>query len=101
MGIQHKFVDVFSFIGYGFDGMAVALLGNNHPAGVVIGALLFGALSAGSSRMQLVAGVPKHIVTIIQAFIVFFVAAELIIKKLIARRETKSEFTEAEKEVAG
>jgi len=101
MGIQHKFVDVFSFIGYGFDGMAVALLGNNHPVGVVFGALLFGTLSAGSSRMQLIAGVPKHIVTIIQAFIIFFVAAELIIKKILARRETKNEFTEAGKEVAG
>lgn len=101
MGIQHKFVDVFSFVGYGFDGMAVALLGNNHPVGVVIGALVFGALSAGSSRMQLVAGVPKHIVTIIQAFIVLFVAAEWIVKKLFDRPETKSEFAEAGKEVAG
>jgi ABC-type uncharacterized transport system permease subunit len=101
MGIQHKFVDVFNFIGYGFDGMAVALLGNNHPVGVIIGALLFGALSAGAARMQLVAGVPKHIVTIIQAFIIFFVAAEMIIKKFVTSPVAKNEITEAGKEVAG
>lgn len=101
MGIQRKFVDIFVFTGYGLDGIAVALIGNNHPIGVVFGSLIFGALSTGANRMQLMAGVPKQIILIVQAVIVFFVAAEELIRRFTERSAQKSEAIEAGKEVAG
>lgn len=87
MGIQYKFVDIFTWIGYGFDGIAVALLGQNHPFGVVVGALFFGALTTGAPQMQILAGVPKQIVTIVQAIVILFVAAGEIIRRLSRGRK--------------
>jgi simple sugar transport system permease protein len=73
-----------SFEGYGFDGIAVALLGNNAGLGIVIAGFLFGALKAGSRAMAL-ASVPKEIADIIMAFIVLFAAMNYGIKKLLVR----------------
>ncbi|HEY8346958.1 MAG TPA: ABC transporter permease [Symbiobacteriaceae bacterium] len=89
-GVMFKFYEQMGFIGYGFDGIAVALLGRNHPMGVIFGALLFGALTQGSGSMQAVAGVPKTVVWIVQGTVVFFVAAENIFKYL-RRRRVKAE----------
>jgi simple sugar transport system permease protein len=57
--------------GYGFTAIAVALLGRLHPAGVILAALLFGALDAGSSAMQRAAGVSSVLVSVIQATVIF------------------------------
>lgn len=57
--------------GYGFTAIAVALLGRLHPAGVVVAALLFGALEAGSNSMQRVAGVSSVLVSVLQATVIF------------------------------
>lgn len=88
LGVQHRMFDeVSAGSGFGFTGIAVALLAKNHPIAVIFAAILFGALSAGSSMMQLVANVPDKIVTIVQALIIFFVGAETIITWLIKRRQ--------------
>lgn len=60
--------------GYGFSGIAVALLAQLHPAGVLGSALFFGALSAGCDRMQRVAGISYHVAYVIQAVIVLLLA---------------------------
>ncbi len=60
--------------GYGFSGIAVALLAQLHPAGVLGSALFFGALSAGCDRMQRVAGISFHVAYVIQAVIVLLLA---------------------------
>ncbi len=65
--------------GYGFDSIALALLGRSHPAGVVLAALLFGTLRAGATRMQSVAAIPIDIIEILQAMIIIFIAAPEII----------------------
>ncbi|HUP83510.1 MAG TPA: ABC transporter permease [Candidatus Limnocylindria bacterium] len=70
-------------VNYGFDGIAVALLGRAHPFGVVGAALLFGALRAGAGSMQRATGIPVDIITIVQAFIILFVAAEPILRRLV------------------
>lgn len=70
--------------GYGFNGIAVALLGNNSGIGIIVSGLLFGALKAGSSAMAL-AKVPKEISDIIMAFIVLFAAMNYGIKRLLLR----------------
>lgn len=70
-------------VGYGFDGIAVALLGGNTPIGVLLGAILFGGLSYGSSGMSFGAGVPSEIVRIVIGSVIFFVAAHGIVKFII------------------
>jgi simple sugar transport system permease protein len=68
--------------GYGFDSIALALLAQNHPLGVILTALLFGFLRSGSKVMQLRAGIPIYIINILQAFIILFLAAPAIIRTL-------------------
>lgn len=77
------------FTGVGFDGIAVALLGANGPIGVILAALLFGALKVGALNMPLEAGVPNELVDIIIALIVFFVAASYMIRLFIDRISKK------------
>jgi simple sugar transport system permease protein len=88
LGVQHRMFDqVSAGSGFGFTGIAVALLAKKNPIAVIFAALLFGALSAGAGTMQLEADVPQKIITIIQALIIFFVGAETIITWLIKRRQ--------------
>jgi general nucleoside transport system permease protein len=69
-------------VGYGFDSIAVALLGRGDPIGVIPSALLFGALRAGSSRMQFLSQIPIDIIDVIQALVLIFVAAPALIRWL-------------------
>lgn len=81
-----RFYEPMGFAGFGFDGIAVALVGRNHPLGVVLAALLFGALDRGGPAMQANAGVPKAVVWIVQGTVIFFVAAEGLWRFLRNRR---------------
>jgi simple sugar transport system permease protein len=83
LGVQFRFLDLFGFVGYGFDGIAVALLGRNHPFGVLIAATLFGTLARGAITMQSIAKIPKQIIGIIQATIVIIVAADEVLRRLL------------------
>jgi ABC-type uncharacterized transport system permease subunit len=56
--------------GYGFTGIAVALLGGLHPVGVVVAGVLFGALQAGAGAMQRDAGVPAVAVNVVEGVII-------------------------------
>jgi len=67
-------------VGYGFDSLAVAVLGNINPIGVVFSAFLFGAMDSGARLMQLRAKVPVDMITILQGLILMFVAANQIIR---------------------
>lgn len=66
----------------GFDAIAVALLGRSHPVGVLFAGLLFGALEAGGRQMQVDAGVSIDLIGIIQALIIVFVAAPLLVRAI-------------------
>lgn len=66
--------------GRGFDGIAVALLGGNHPVGVLLGAILFGSLTYGSAGMSFAAGVPPEIIRVVIALVIFFVASSGLIR---------------------
>ncbi len=68
--------------GIGFDAIAVALLGRSHPVGVLFAGLLFGALEAGGRQMQVDAGVSIDLIGIIQALIIVFIAAPLLVRAL-------------------
>ncbi len=81
LGLNHNLAMAFSS-GYGFDSIALALLGNSHPLGVVLASLMFGTLRNGATRMQLVADIPIDIISILQAFILAFIAAPAIIRTI-------------------
>jgi len=66
----------------GFNAITVALLGRSRPLGVVAAGLLFGALQAGGLNMQAVAQTPSELANVIQAFIVMFVAAPMLVRTL-------------------
>ena len=77
--------------GYGFDSIALALIGNNHPLGVILSSLLFGTLRNGATRMMVVSAIPIDIVDVIQAIILMFVAAPAIIRSIYRLRKPKQE----------
>ncbi len=77
--------------GYGFDSIALALLGRSHPVGVVLAALLFGTLRAGATRMQSAAQIPVDIIEILQAMVIIFIAAPEIIRALYRLRQRRPE----------
>jgi ABC-type uncharacterized transport system permease subunit len=66
--------------GYGFDAIAVALLGKSHPLGVVLAAILFAAMRNGATRMQFLTQLPIDLISMLQALILLFVAADAIIR---------------------
>src|SRR5580704_4339182 len=75
---------------YGFDGITVALLGRARPLGIVLSALLFGALHAGGVQMQAATQIPVDIVTVIQSLIVLFVAAPPLIRAMFRLRRARA-----------
>jgi ABC-type uncharacterized transport system permease subunit len=74
MGLRHRLYDRFS-PGYGFDGIAVALLAESNPLWVIVSALFFGGLRAGANAMQQKTGIETSVVLIIQALTILFVIA--------------------------
>ncbi|WP_434382595.1 ABC transporter permease [Melittangium boletus] len=70
---------------YGFDGIAISLIGNNHPLGVTLSAVFFGILRAGGTRMQLL-GVHKSYPELIQGLALLFVAGRQVWLALLAAR---------------
>jgi len=74
--------------GYGFDGIAVALVGSNQALGIVLAGMLFGGLKAAQPLMQS-QGIPREIAGIIQASIVLFVAMKYGIKMILDKFERK------------
>ncbi len=86
LGVNYNLAVAFSS-GYGFDAIALALLGKSHPVGVVLAALLFGFLRNGAIQMQLTAGIPIDIISVLQAFILAFIAAPAIIRTIYRLKE--------------
>jgi ABC-type uncharacterized transport system permease subunit len=73
---------LFFSSGYGFDSIAIALLGNNHPFGIVLASFLFGAMRNGADLMELSSGVSKYVISVIQAVMLLFVAAPAVVRWL-------------------
>lgn len=68
--------------GYGFDSIAIALLGRSNPYGVVAAAILFGALKSGATQMQFNTQISASIISVVQGLVLLFVAADVIIRWL-------------------
>jgi len=73
----------------GFDAIALALLGRSHPGGVVLSAVLFGALRAGGRTMQVQSEVGIDLIIIIQALIIVFIAAPELVRAIYRVRGGK------------
>ena len=75
MGSQHRLILGFTG-GYGFVGIAVALMGRNHPVGIVLAALLFGALYQGGSELSFdMPALSRDLVVVIQGLVILFAGA--------------------------
>ncbi len=90
LGLTHNMTLGFQ-AGYGFDSIALALLGGSHPLGVTLASLLFGVLRAGGTRMMSIAAVPLEITSIVQAMVIIFIAAPAIIRTLYRLRAEREE----------
>ncbi len=85
LGYRYRYYHDFS-PGYGFTGIAVALLGRNHPVGVVLAAVLFGALIRGGLFVDIFTDkVSKDLVQVLQAIIILFVAMEMLFRGALGR----------------
>ena len=74
-GVQHRLLLDF-VVGAGFTGIAVSLIGRNHPVGIVLAALLFGALFQGGAELAFeIPGFSRDMVTTLQGLIVLFSGA--------------------------
>lgn len=77
--------------GAGFIGIAVALMGRNHPLGVALAALLFGFLYQGGGELALWTTIPRELIVVIQALVILFTGAldnmvRMPLERLFARR---------------
>lgn len=88
MGFKYRWRQEL-FTGLGFNGIAVALLGKNHPLGVVLAAILFGILNYGGSIVNIFTEgrIPRELIMVLQAVIVIFVViSDEVVKRLIRQR---------------
>ena len=76
---------LFFSSGYGFESIALALLANNNPLGIVLGSFVFGAMRNGADFMELRSGVSKDVVSLIQGFVLLFVAAPALVRRFLPR----------------
>jgi ABC-type uncharacterized transport system permease subunit len=89
LGVTHQMPASYS-TNVGFDAITVALLGRSNPFGIMLAALLFGALRAGAGPMQIQAGVPRELVDLLEAVILLFLVASPVIRRVFRLRGVKS-----------
>ena len=100
LGLAHHMTDTVA-AGYGFDAIAVALLARSNPWAVLPAAFLFGALRNGAGFMQLETQVSSDLVSVVQAMVIIFVAAPVIVRWLFRlRAQPVQELQIAEREEA-
>jgi simple sugar transport system permease protein len=88
-GLNYRHELGFS-VGYGYDAIAIALLGKSHPLGIVLASFLFAAMRNGATRMQFLTQLPTDLISVLQALILLLVAADAIIR-YIYRIKSKGE----------
>ncbi|MEG0855406.1 MAG: ABC transporter permease [Terrisporobacter sp.] len=88
MGVTHNITVLAAQEGYGFDGIAVALIANSNPIGVIFSGLLFGAFKYGGIKMQSV-GAPSEVINIVIGSIVYFIALSNGLRLLYIKMKQK------------
>lgn len=100
LGVNFRAVQSLT-TGYGWDAIAISLLAKNHPLVVIITSMLFGFMRQGSRVMQINTGIPIDIISILQAFILFFIAAPAIIRTIYRLKKPRETEPEVEISVSG
>jgi simple sugar transport system permease protein len=100
LGVAHYMPSSFS-VGYGFDSIAVALLARSNPWAILPAAFLFGALRNGAAFMQFQTQVSTDLVSIVQAILIIFIAAPLLVRWLFRLRTSASTIAITQREQAG
>ena len=90
MSVNRRFVAGFS-ADYGFSGIAVAALGNDNALGIVLSGIIFGALRNGANYLNMSSRIPTEFVSIVQALVVIFVSAPLLINEILHLGRKKKE----------
>ena len=75
------------FVGIGFDAIAIALLARANPFGIILTSILWGSMLSGAGLMQQESGLSINAVRIIQALVLLFVAADVIVRTIFRVRE--------------
>lgn len=83
MGVSHRIAKLAAMEGYGFDGIAVSLIGNNTGAGSFFAGILFGALKYGGSKIQDAMEAPTEVINIMVGTIILFIAMPRLIRLLL------------------
>lgn len=83
MGVSHNISILAVSEGYGFDGIAVALIANSNPIGTIFSGLLFGLFKYGGSKMQSAVGAPSEIISIVIGSIIYFIALSNLIRAFV------------------
>ena len=81
LGVHYSFIQGMS-PGYGWDGVSAALLGACEPFGVIVGALVFGALRSGSMYLGRMYSVPSDFIYMLEGTMLLFIAAPALLRKL-------------------
>jgi len=89
LGINHHMNATYP-TAVGFDAITVALLARSSPIGILFSGLFFGALEAGSSQMQIQAGVPADLIGLLEAIILFFLVISPVLRRVFRLRGVKS-----------
>ncbi len=87
MGVSHRIAKLAVMEGYGFDGIAVSLIGNNTGVGSVFAGMLFGALKYGGSKIQDAMEAPTEIISIMMGTIILFIAMPSLIRLILQFRK--------------
>lgn len=89
MGAQYRLREAF-LLNYGYEALAVAMLAQENPLGVIISGILFGGLKVGASSMQVTTKLPQSLIQVVSGVIILFVVASGILRylpRVIAKRE--------------
>ncbi len=80
---------IFFSSGYGWDSIGISLLARNDPIGIIASSFLFGAMRNGADLMELSSGVSKYIISLLQALVLLFVAAPVVVRWIYRMRNEK------------
>ena len=80
LGTYRRFIASFSS-GLGWDGLTISLLSSHNPLGVIFSSIFFGGLYSGGAKMEIMADVPRTIISVIQGLIIFFLAVDFTVKR--------------------
>ncbi|WP_339063180.1 ABC transporter permease [Tepidibacillus marianensis] len=89
LGVTKSVAILAAMEGYGFNGIAVSLIGSNTAIGSVLGGLLFGILQYGGPKIQSALSAPSEVINIVIGTIVFFIAIPKFIKMIFSFKSKK------------